>query len=73
MKHLSSFQEEADTILILQALDIAKIEKEVDIISPDTDFVLSTSMCLFLGKASRIPIGTSVLQRKVDNRPYMRQ
>lgn len=38
--HLSNSQEEADTILVFRALQVARSGAEVQIISPDTDVLL---------------------------------
>ncbi len=64
VEHLRSSQEEADTIVILHALDVVKRGKEVDIVSPDTDvFILALSRYPALGKDPRIVTGTGSKRR----------
>ncbi len=70
VEHLRSSQEEADTIVILHALDVVKRGKEVDIVSPDTDvFILALSRYPALGKDPRIVTGTGSKRRRVCLQP----
>ncbi|MES9880361.1 MAG: hypothetical protein ABW185_05705, partial [Sedimenticola sp.] len=66
VEHLRSSQEEADTILIMHAIDAVKREKKVDIVSPDTDvFILAVSRYPVLGKDPRVITGTGTKRRRV--------
>ena len=68
--HLTSTQEEADTIMILHALDASRSGYTVHILSPDTDlFVLGLSNLLQLGKDTCILVGQGDKQRLVPLKP----
>jgi hypothetical protein len=67
---LFSNHEEADTIIILHALDAARRGETVCIMSPDTDvFLLSLKYCPYLGQDCKIILGSGVNQRMVALKP----
>ncbi|MES9882593.1 MAG: hypothetical protein ABW185_17120, partial [Sedimenticola sp.] len=68
--HLSTSQEEADTILVLHGLDAAKRGLDVDIVSPDTDvFILASSRLPMLEKNPRIITGIGTKKQKIQLKP----
>ena len=59
--HLTSTHEEADSILILHALHVARDGAQVDIMSPDTDvFVIALSHAPHLGRNPSVILGTGL-------------
>ena len=68
--HLTTTQDEADTIIFLHALDIARSEATVHILSPDTDvFVLALRYLPTLGESTCIIRGVGDNRHKVALSP----
>jgi len=68
--HLTTTQEEADTILILHALEAAKSRGVIHILSPDTDvFILALRRFPELGQQTCMILGAGEHQRIVPLRP----
>ena len=68
--HLSSMQEEGDTLMILHAIDIQKNDSIVHILSPDTDvLVLALRYFPSIGSDACVYLGTGQKQRLVQLKP----